>query len=65
MHIATHKLIVPQIRMQYTACFYSPTRGLQIISGRDVVIKLQSTPVNFFSAPKKKLQIADCGVLKS
>lgn len=38
---------------------------LQVVSGRDVVSKLEGTPVNFFSAPKKKLKIADCGILRS
>ena len=38
---------------------------MQVVSGKDVVAQLQSTPVNFFSAPKKKLKIADCGILKS
>jgi hypothetical protein len=35
----------------------------QVVEGLDLVQKLQYLPVDFFSKPKDRLKIADCGVL--
>lgn len=36
----------------------------EIVEGKDLCAKLQNLPINFFSAPKEKLVIANCGILK-
>lgn len=36
----------------------------EVVEGKDLCAKLQNLPINFFSAPKEKLVIANCGVLK-
>lgn len=35
----------------------------QVLEGFDLVQKLQNLEVDFFSKPKDRLKIADCGVL--
>ena len=36
---------------------------MQVLEGFDLVQKLQYLEVDFFSKPKDRLKIADCGVL--
>jgi len=36
----------------------------QVVEGKDLCAKLQNLPINFFSAPKEKIVIANCGILK-
>ncbi len=36
---------------------------MQVIDGFDLVQKLQYLEVDFFSKPKDRLKIADCGIL--
>ena len=36
----------------------------QVVEGKELCAQLQNLPINFFSAPKEKLVIANCGILR-
>ena len=48
---------------RYLGFSYKAAPHVQVLEGFDLVQKLQNLEVDFFSKPKDRLKIADCGVL--